>query len=651
MHLLDYAILGFYLLVMLLVGVYFSRQQHTSSDFFLAGRSMGWVPMGLSILATLLSAQSFAGYPAEAYYAGWKLLLLPAAAWLTLPIVVAWILPLFNRLEVLSIYEYLELRFDAPTRHAASAAFVAWRLMWLGAVLYAPCKVLELASQGNFPVVGLILVLGAVTTLYTYLGGMKAVLWTDVIQTLVMLAGVSVLIGAVWWSVGGPDRVRAVSASLGRTALAESEFSWTSPWSIWGAAPHFFLVLLGFYVADHMTAQRYLAAKDADEARRSFALNCVAVTVMAAMLAYVGLGLLVFYQDHPQTMRPNWVANVDNATRGSVTDPATRATPLRDPRTGRPRIDLRTGEPMLDPTSGQPLIAWDEPITPQNIDALLTEGRILRPNTKEPFPPAAELLTFDPQTGEERVDVLKLAMLSPPQGPLEIGEVILHRDAQRELLPRFIATQLPWGAAGLVVAALLAAAMSSLDSGLNALGAVAVADYHRRLGWGRRWLARRLKKTPEQLTEADELPLARLLTLAVGAAITLLALLWAAMDHGLEAVLGLTNMLGGPLLSVFLLGILTRRASGRGALLALASGIPLTLWLTAANRFTGLAWLWPFDQPLGPTWPLVFGVIVTFAIGYGASLVLGPHKTREALRGLTVGCGRLGIRHREPPRR
>lgn len=651
MHLLDVAIVGFYLLVMLLVGVYFSRQQRTSKDFFLAGRSMGWQPVGLSILATLLSAYSFARVPSEAYYAGWQLLLLPAAAWLTLPIMTAWILPLYHRLEIFSIYEYLELRFDAATRRAASTAFLVWRLAWLAGLLYFPCKVLNLGGQGSLLLLAWILVLGLVATLYTYLGGLKAVLWTDVLQAWVMLAGVAVLIGCLWWSAGGPDRIREVAGSLGRTALTETQFSWTERWSVWTAAPHLFLTLLAFYVADQITAQRYLAAIDPDETRRAFALNCVAFTVMIAALAYVGLGLLTFYHEHPQAMRPNWVVNVDNATRGSITNPATRTRVLRDPQTGRPRLDLRTGEPMLDPTSGRPLIAWEEPITPDVLNTLLAEGRLLRPNTKEPFPPDAELTTVDPATGETTVDVLKLAMRSPPQGELQIGEIILHRDAQAELLPRFIATQLPWGAAGLVAAALLAAAMSSFDSGLTALGALLLADGYRRQGWGRKWLARKAKKPPEQLTEADELHLARPLTLVLGAAVTLLTLLASLVGDVLEIALAAVNILGGPLLGVFLLGIWTQRATGPGVRLALGSGVLLALWLTAANHYDALAWLWPFEPKLGPAWPLLIGVTWTLVAGYGASLVLGPRKTREALRGLVVGCGRLGVRHREPPQR
>ena len=120
LHVADYGVLALYLAIMVAIGFYFSREQHTSKDFFLAGRSMGWFPIGLSIMATLLSALSYTGVPGEAYYAGLRFLLLPFAVWLTLPLLLWLVLPLYHNLRLFSVYEYLELRYDAPTRFAGS---------------------------------------------------------------------------------------------------------------------------------------------------------------------------------------------------------------------------------------------------------------------------------------------------------------------------------------------------------------------------------------------------------------------------------------------------------------------------------------------------------------------------------------------------
>ncbi len=452
----DYGLLAIYLLAMIGVGAYFSREQRTSRDFFLAGRSMGWFPIGLSVMATLLSALSYTGIPGEAYYVGYKFLLMPLAVWLTLPILSLVVIPLYHRLGIVTIYEYLEMRYDLATRFASSVLFVIWRLLWMGGVLYAPCKVLVVAAGLPIETWWLLLLLGAVSTLYTFLGGMKAVIWTDVIQTGVMAGGLVLVIGGVWSQLdGGPQRVAEVTRELGRSTILDPSLDLSRKWSLCGILPHFWLAFLSFYVADQITVQRYLTAKSLRAAKRSFVWNCVSVTVMVPALMYAGTALLAFYHDHPAALRPVWVANVDHRTRESICD-----------------------------AHGVPLITWrGDAITAENIDQLVADGRLLRPNTRLPFTATEGLLVVE--DGRERVDVGRLVMRQPRGEGTERGEVILHQLAKDELLPHFITTQLPAGLAGLILAALLAASMSSMDSGLNSVCTLLITDFHRRLGIGR----------------------------------------------------------------------------------------------------------------------------------------------------------------------
>ncbi|MCH5378191.1 MAG: hypothetical protein JJ992_29905, partial [Planctomycetes bacterium] len=560
LHVVDYGALAVYLAAMVAIGVYFSRQQHSSKDFFLAGRAMGWFPIGLSVMATLLSALSYTGIPGAAYYAGLKFLLSPLAVWLTLPIIVGFVLPLYQRLEIYSVYEYLELRFDLATRLAGSALFVVWRLLWLGGVLYAPCKVLVVAAGLPIPMWLLLIILGLVSTSYTYLGGIKAVIWTDVIQSIVMLGGLLLIIGAVWWRLpGGAGQVWQTTVDLQRQHLAEWSFSWSDPWYFWGILPHFTLAMLSFYVADQITAQRFLTARNLKAARQSFLLNCISVSVMIPALLYVGLCLLAFYQVRPQEMRAIWVANVDGTTRQSITVPETRTSPLIDPLTGRPKRSVLTGEILMDPTSGKPLIDWNsDRLDASTIQDLVAQRRVLRPNTKEPFTDASGLV--DPASGRVNIDALAMR-----RG----DEIVLHQKAQDELLPRFITQQLPMGVAGLVLAALLAASMSSIDSGLNSVCTLMITDFQRRLGWGRRWLAARRGKSPDELNEQDELYLSRYLVLGLGVAATAFSMLVSLIDDIFSIMIAVVNTFGGPLLAVFLLGIFTRRTTPRAALVSL----------------------------------------------------------------------------------
>ncbi len=615
---IDYCALAVYLLLMIGVGVYFSREQKTSKDFFLAGRSMGWFPIGLSIMATLLSALSYSGIPGEAYHVGLMFLWMPVTVWLAVPLLLRVVLPLYHRLEIYSIYEYLEMRYDATTRFVSSMLFVVWRLLWLGGVLYAPCKVLLVAAGLQIDIWWLLLVLGLVSTCYTFLGGMKAVIWTYVIQAGIMAGGLVLIVGTVWWQLdGGPSRVWQVADDLGRTRLIDLQFDWSSKWAVWGIVPHFILAMLSFYVADQITVQRYLTAKNLREARRSFIMNCVSVSIMVPALMYSGLTLLAYYHDHPESMRGIWVANVDAETHQSVTD-----------------------------EEGKPLIAWTQhAITESNIGELVAQRRLLRPNTKTPFESAESLVIDDGGTSHVNID--KLAMRHPPSSGTGRGEIILNRMAKDELLPHFITTRLRFGLAGLILAALLAASMSSIDSGLNSICTLCITDFHRRLGIGRRSLARWCNKPVEQLNEADELRIGRPLVLIIGIAATLFSLLVAQVNDIFTIMIGIVNTFGGPLLAIYLLGMFTRRTTAAGALSALVLGTLFTIWLMVANSYQSMAWLWPWQQKLNGIWPLSFGVVFTLLVGYGASFVLGKPKDRESLRGLVIGIGQWGIRDPE----
>jgi len=357
---------------------------------------------------------------------------------------------------------------------------------------------------------------------------------------------------------------------------------------------------------------------------------------MSPALLYIGLCMLAFYQNNPQAMRPIWVTNVDNATRQSLTFPDSRDRPLVDPQTGESKRRMTTGKVILDPTDGRPLIAWDEDrLDASTIEELVEQGRVLRPNSKEPYTETAGLV--DPET--RKLDIGKLAMRSG-------DEIILHQRAQDELMPRFITEHLPLGIAGLILAALFAASMSSMDSGLNSICTLLITDFHRRLGIGRSWLAAKLNKPVDGLGEEDELRLGRPLVLVIGVAATVFSLIVAQIGDIFSIMIAVVNTFGGPLLAIFLLGVFTRRCTARAALISLVAGTLFTLWIMVANTYATFAWLWPFEERLASTWSVTFGVGFTLSFGYAASFFIGSRKPKDQLRGLVVGVGQLG--NREP---
>ncbi|MCA9067555.1 MAG: hypothetical protein KDA84_01440 [Planctomycetaceae bacterium] len=211
-----------------------------------------------------------------------------------------------------------------------------------------------------------------------------------------------------------------------------------------------------------------------------------------------------------------------------------------------------------------------------------------------------------------------------------------------KILPTFIALELPAGISGLVIAALFAACMSTMDSGLNSVATSLIVDYHRRLGIGRAWLARRRGKRISELDEADELDLARPLVVLIGMFATAFACFIGQLGTIFEIARSALDTPGIPLACVFLLGMLTQRTNATGALTGLVIGITAMLWMMFGRQCAdaGLTLIWPWTNPDGDTWrlapiyPGVAGAIITVSIGYGVSLLTGQTKSPEELAGL-----------------
>ncbi|HIE70727.1 MAG TPA: hypothetical protein EYP98_11415, partial [Planctomycetes bacterium] len=198
---LNTIVLALYLAGLVWIGLRFSKRGGNANDFFLAGRRIPWWAAGISIFATQLSAITFISTPAVAYASNW--LVLPGKAMILVmaPIVVLLYLPFFRRLDITSAYEYLERRFNLPVRLFGSASFIAFQLLRMAIVVFLPA--LALTTITGINVYLCILIMGVLSTLYTVLGGMEAVIWTDVLQTVVLLGGMLIAIIIVAMDVGG----------------------------------------------------------------------------------------------------------------------------------------------------------------------------------------------------------------------------------------------------------------------------------------------------------------------------------------------------------------------------------------------------------------------------------------------------------------
>ena len=192
-HPLDWVALLSYLAVIVGIGFYFARREKTTEDYFLAGRRIPWWAATLSIFSTHLSAITFMGIPASAYHDNWTSILVNVGIILVAPVTVFCFIPFYRRLNVTTVYEYLEMRFSPAMRVYGSIAFVILQLVKMGVFLVLPA--IALSTVTNFDLYTCIIVMGILCTVYTVMGGIEAVVWTDVLQSFVLVGGGLLCIG------------------------------------------------------------------------------------------------------------------------------------------------------------------------------------------------------------------------------------------------------------------------------------------------------------------------------------------------------------------------------------------------------------------------------------------------------------------------
>ncbi len=298
----DVSLLLVYLAASALIGAAFYRQR-TTEEYFLAGRSMGFFPVGISILATLFSAISYLGVPAFAYEKNISYLVYGFTIPAVVPLLLWIFLPFYHRLKLVSAYEYLGLRFDGQVRTLASLLFLLLRACYLAVATYAPALVLSLVT--GFPLGISILLIGGLTTLYTVLGGMKAVIWTDVLQFCVFYGAIfGVAIAIVAGIEGGLPALLRIASEKGKLRLFDFDFSLYNDQSLWGMVIGGLFINLASYGVDQFVLQRYLTARTLREGKLSLVCNGLLVIPSLVMLYLTGVGLFVFYHLNPELLRP-----------------------------------------------------------------------------------------------------------------------------------------------------------------------------------------------------------------------------------------------------------------------------------------------------------------------------------------------------------
>lgn len=295
----NYLVLAGYMAAVVLLGLSFTWKQKSLAGYFLAERSAPWWAVGISILACDFSAISYLGGPSWTYYQDLRY---PMSTFLfpVIAIVVAYLfIPFLAKLKVFTIYEYLEHRFGLDSRLFASALFLLQRASHMAIAIYA----ISLALQQivGWPVWACVVLVGGMTTVYTVLGGMKAVLWTDVMQFFVLIGGLMIMAGVVlWFFSGNVVEIWRIAAEAGHTKMLSAPVDFLTPgfWkemTIWGILLGILIYQVGAYGSDQVLVQRYLAAGSGKMMMRSL-IFCGFLSVPVMILLYLlGLGFFAFY--------------------------------------------------------------------------------------------------------------------------------------------------------------------------------------------------------------------------------------------------------------------------------------------------------------------------------------------------------------------
>jgi SSS family solute:Na+ symporter len=500
MAFIDWLVLGTYIVAMIAMSVYLSRGQESADDYYVGGRNLPWWAVGISTMATQTSANSFIGIPA--YVAlkkggGLTWLQYELAVPLAMIFVMVFLIPLFRGLKLISVYEYLEMRFDRPTRLMMSAVFLLSRGLATGIGVYASAVVLEVCL--GIPVWACIIIIGVVTIIYDTLGGMAAVVYSDVVQMVVLLGGLILCIVLAMDEAGGlaasiaahdPERLRGIDPGHGIGDESRAP--------LWGFLVGGFVLYVSYYGVDQSQAQRELSAPTTGDTKRSLVFNGLARFPLTMLYIVMGLAVGAAYHASP------------------------------------------------------------------DLAALVPSDRLDR------------------------------------------------------LVPVFVLHHLPLGVRGILFAALLAAAMSSLDSALNSLSASTMRDF-----------------VEPYIEKENTLRWSKVITVIWGASMTGFAFFVGGISTTVvEGINKLGAFFYGPILAAFLTGILDRRSRGPAMIGGVIAGVlcNVLLWTRASSLF----WMW---------WN-VSGLVVAVAVTSGASRLMAPPRP-EQLEGTTIALRGLVDRERK----
>lgn len=532
---LDWAVLSAYMLAIVAFGVWAGRGNRRIDDFFLAGRSMSWWAVGLSVMATQISAITFVGTTGQAYTDGMRFLVVYFGLPIAMVILCVTLVPFFYRARVFTAYEYLEKRFDGRTRTLTSLLFLLSRGLSVGVTLYAPSLVL--AAMLGWSESTTILLMAGSTVAYVAYGGNKSVIWTDVVQMAIIWFGIFLCLGVAIARLPeglGLRDALALAQTTGRLRVMDPSPSLTMPYTLWSGLVGGTFLMLAYFGCDQSQVQRYLSGRSLAESRLSLLFNAFLKVPMQFMILLTGVLVFVFYHFHTPPLLWNPVA----MARLERQAPPEQLTAVRE-RFTRAQDARRTA-------------------------AL---GFVSRRGSEERAAAAAAYLGANGELQAARGDATRL---------IEAIDGGARYNDTNYIFPWYILNALPKGLAGLVIAVIFAAAMSTLSGEFSSLATASMVDFYKRF-------------VRPAAGDAHDLLVSRVLTALWGGFACLVALRAGQLGSAIEVVNRFGSYFYGSILGVFGLAVLTRRATARGAFYGLFAGMAAVALVSA---FTTVHFLW-----------------------------------------------------------
>ena len=294
---LDIVVIVLYFAVLAFIGYYFSKRQKNTDDYFKGGGRLPWWAVGLSIFGTSLSAITFMSIPAKAYATDWSYMLFNAGIIMVVPIIIYLFIPFYRKLNVTTAYEYLEQRFNPLIRVICSLAFILFQIGRMGIVMFLPAIALNVVTGMDiFLCIGL---MGILSLVYTMIGGIEAVVWTDALQVVILLGGaILVVCIAVFNIPGGFDTIINEAAANDKFNLGSLDFNLKES-TIWTVLIATFFTNLTTYGSDQTMVQRYMTTETAQQAKKSVWTNAVLTIPATLIFFFVGTVLYVYYRHSP----------------------------------------------------------------------------------------------------------------------------------------------------------------------------------------------------------------------------------------------------------------------------------------------------------------------------------------------------------------